>query len=420
MKKKKKNHVEMMSNNDNMKNDNNNEFPYILSNDDIETYQRDGILVIDHILNENEIQLSLNGLEETLKNQYNINMKQLDVNGHNNLQYISSTNGSGGIIDISYYDQWKMNTIATNPKLFDITKQLWKNAYQYNIDDHNDVNPSTSNATNDITYQQDTKEKEKDIIEKEDNRIHWKYHPYGSFNSNIGYMYIDRIGYRIPTILAKQLGEVVVSIENNNNNNNNSKDITNIIFSEQQQQQNEQQQDNEKSDKNNITLKKSKNKKKIAIQRSLTPHLDCCPDTFYTSDNNTKWRPIQCFVSLTDTVLSNHGGFEAVKGFHRNFDIWSKNRIPTTTVKKNKKMQSTPRRKKVHDIVDNNDDNGNDTSTTQSTNVTTITTIPPPCIGEYTHMRPKEDYDVIQQIQHIPVKAGSAVFWDNRYVYVVF
>jgi hypothetical protein len=33
---------------------------------------------------------------------------------------------------------------------------------------------------------------------------------------------------------------------------------------------------------------------------------------------------------------------------------------------------------------------------------------------EYTHIQTKEDSDVLAQIQHIPVRAGSAVFWDNR------
>jgi ectoine hydroxylase-related dioxygenase (phytanoyl-CoA dioxygenase family) len=39
---------------------------------------------------------------------------------------------------------------------------------------------------------------------------------------------------------------------------------------------------------------------------------------------------------------------------------------------------------------------------------------PAPCIGEYTHIRPNEDENVMALIQHIPVGAGSAVFWDNR------
>jgi hypothetical protein len=29
-------------------------------------------------------------------------------------------------------------------------------------------------------------------------------------------------------------------------------------------------------------------------------------------------------------------------------------------------------------------------------------------------MRPKEDREVMDRVRHIPVKAGAAVFWDNR------
>ena len=36
------------------------------------------------------------------------------------------------------------------------------------------------------------------------------------------------------------------------------------------------------------------------------------------------------------------------------------------------------------------------------------------CVGEYTHIRPREDEKAMQRVKHIPVKAGSAVFWDNR------
>jgi hypothetical protein len=113
----------------------------------------------------------------------------------------------------------------------------------------------------------------------------------------------------------------------------------------------------------------------------LTPHFDCCPSTMYkTTENSIKWRPIQCFISLTDTLEPNHGGFEAVKGFHHEFHAWSQQNI------------------------------------TSYNNMKETTKLPAPCIGEYAHLRPKEDHDIYQRIQHIPVSAGSAVFWDNRYV----
>ena len=82
----------------------------------------------------------------------------------------------------------------------------------------------------------------------------------------------------------------------------------------------------------------------------------------------------------------NTGGFEAVPGFHREFHSW---------------VQRGRR------IIKENDD---------------ITLLehrhqrphPRPCVGEYTHLHPTYDRDIISRIQHIPVKAGSVVFWDNR------
>lgn len=39
---------------------------------------------------------------------------------------------------------------------------------------------------------------------------------------------------------------------------------------------------------------------------------------------------------------------------------------------------------------------------------------PRSCVGEYTHLHPNHDRELIKRVQHIPVTAGSAVFWDNR------
>jgi len=39
---------------------------------------------------------------------------------------------------------------------------------------------------------------------------------------------------------------------------------------------------------------------------------------------------------------------------------------------------------------------------------------PRSCVGEYTHLHPNHDRELLKRVQHIPVPAGSAVFWDNR------
>lgn len=56
-------------------------------------------------------------------------------------------------------------------------------------------------------------------------------------------------------------------------------------------------------------------------------------------------------------------------------------------------------------------ENGRQTS---SNNLTSKEPHPQPCVGEYTHLSPSLDRDIMQRVKHIPVRAGSVVFWDNR------
>merc|ERR1711991_575989 len=113
---------------------------------------------------------------------------------------------------------------------------------------------------------------------------------------------------------------------------------------------------------------------------SLTPHLDCCPHRMFESDKEIpKWRPIQAFLCLTDTLLPNQviqksyhslssrltlrssingfiqGGFEASRGLHENFETWVRERKWTNADVPNSISQ------------------------------------PPPCVGDFTPIRPKED-----------------------------
>jgi hypothetical protein len=251
---------------------------YKLSRKQINTFLADGILVVENVLNSEELEHARDGLLGTLR-RYGVHFQD-DPLTTKNLLDLSSTNGSGGVLDI-FYQPFQL-TISSHPKLWDITSQLWAAAYTAD-----QIGPT---------------------------------HPYGPFDPTKGYMYLDRIGYRLPTVLAQAVGS-----------------------------------------------------KKRPIQRSLTPHLDCCPETLY-SNEATKYRPIQCFVSLSDTLLPNHGGFEAVKGFHREFHTW--------------------------DRRGSRDSDGSN---------------PPLCIGEYTHIRPKEDKAIMDRVEHVPVAAGSAVLWDHRY-----
>ena len=282
-----------------------------LTKDEIDTFRQDGVLVVSDLLSVTELSQARQGLSDTLQNHHGIEPNRLAETGHR-LADLSSTNGSGGVLDL-FYDEWKMTNIACHPTLLAWTQQLWKELYAVYLLDSTDKNDDST---------------------MED----WQRHQYGPFDPSKAYVYIDRIGYRLPTQLALELGK-------------------------KQQQPPEQQQSNNK--------KKSKQR---PLQRGLTPHLDCCPDTFDDPpETKSKWRPIQCFVALTDALHPNHGGLEAAKGFHRHFRQWQ--RPPTVTKR---------------------------------------ATFPAPCIGEYTHIRPTEDAHVMEQVQHVPVPAGSVVMWDTR------
>lgn len=279
---------------------------FALSAEQIQEYLEDGVLVVDNVLTPAEVEQAKSGFHQSLQVRGVHCFQEEDEESAVAFDRLSSTNGSGGVLDI-FYDDWKIHEVATNPKLFAITSQLWKAAYN----------------------QGGLKQK---TLLPVDERFQW--HPYGgNIDFDQGYVYIDRVGYRLPTALSQAWGD--------------------RIHSEQ------------------------KKKKLRAMQRSLTPHLDCCPESFF-NDNSTKWRPIQCFVSLTTNLESNTGGFEAAPKFHREFDRWTKQRSqPSSSIGKS----SSP---------------------------------PSLCVGEYTHIRPKEDENVIKRVCHVPVRAGSAVFWDNR------
>lgn len=285
----------------------------VLNDQQIQTFLEDGVLVVDGILSEGEVHAARQGLHQTLL-EHGVDANRLEETAHH-LAKLSSTNGSGGVLDL-FYDRWKLQ-VATHPRLLAATQQLWRAAYCHEGQQRHELAESE----------------------------HYRWHPYGAFDPSLAYSYIDRIGYRLPSSLAEQVGAQLAVHEGQ-------------------------------------SLSKKK-RKHLAIQRSLTPHLDCCPSNF-NSKSASKFRPIQCFVSLTNSLEPHTGGFEAARGFHRDFETWAKSRPPSVT-----KSQL---------------DNGS---------TETIST-PAPCLGDYTHIRPDQDRAVLERIQHIAVPAGAAVFWDVR------
>ncbi len=274
---------------------------FLLTPDQIESFKRDGYLVVHDVLTREELCRATKGLHETLKYRYGVDPDNLSETAQN-LRALSSTNGSGGILDV-FYPQWKLE-LSENEKFIAIISQLWSAGFRNKYDDWEYSNEQ--------------------CLQGED----YRDHPYGPFDVNRGYIYIDRICYRIPTTLSKEIGA-------------------------------------------NRSLTR---KKKWPLQRSLTPHLDCCPTTILKrSKDVSKWRPLQSFVSLTDSLLENTGGFECVKGFHHEFSNWAchrKESVGKGGVK-----------------------------------------FPAPCVGDFTPIRPVEDADVLARVCHVPCKAGSFVIW---------
>lgn len=155
--------------------------------------------------------------------------------------------------------------------------------------------------------------------------------PFGSFDYTKALMYIDRVCFRLPDNIINSFGG-------------------------------------------------GKRKK---LQRSLTPHLDCCPDdvcSFKTpedvAEKMNKWRPIQCFIALTDTINPNEGGFEACPGLHARFKNWAEFRLASAKV--------------------------------------SVESHAPPCVGSFSPIRPIEDRDIILLFEHISCRAGDMVCWDYR------
>merc|ERR1711871_1613083 len=146
--------------------------------------------------------------------------------------------------------------------------------------------------------------------------------PFGPFDASRGYMYIDRCCFRVP----------------------------NSIIDSQN------------------TLDRRKK-----LQRSLTPHLDCCPHSIFEASDKQipKWRPIQAFIALTDTLNKNEGGFEACRGLHAEFDSWNADRRWSMSIVESDKS------------------------------------LPPPCISEFTPIRPKEDNNILRKLDHVPCRAGG-------------
>lgn len=263
----------------------------ILNEEQIQQFIETGILVIPSIISEEELLQTREGFHEYLRSRGCDPANLEETAG--NLASLSSTGGSGGVLDV-FYEGWKL-ALNEHPRVISALGDIWQATYSPQIENFS--------------------------------------HPFETFNPRKAHMYIDRVCFRVPSILSTKFGK----------------------------------------------------SKKLTLQRSLTPHLDCCPHKMYTGN---KWRPVQAFIALTDTTEPNQGGFEACAGHHRNFAQWAATREGTVKA--------------------------NYTSSSSNGGETVVVVDPPPCVGEFTPIRMKEDRAVIDGFAHVPIRAGDMVCWDYR------
>jgi len=307
-----------------------------LTTEQISTFLKDGVLVVPNVLTPEEVANARIGLHSHLLEKAGV-----DVTSYSSLERtsaglrnLSSTNGSGGVLDI-FYAPFKLQ-LAEHPAIFRVVSQLWRATFAQASSGHSQP------------YLWST--------------------PYGSFDPDRGFAYIDRVGFRVPSSIA-----AVHAV------------------------------------------------KKMKLQRSLTPHLDCCPHDLYASLQGgktvSKWRPIQCFVALTPTPDAELGGFEAAPGFHRDFEAWAHSRAPEqaaasrgtggTTQKQEARKQKQQRQRAEKE-------SGCGGGGAAASEIGHPATAKPPCVGEFTPVRAREDAAVLKRIEHVPCMAGDLVLWDNR------
>ena len=314
--------------------------PRQLTEEQLQTFLEDGVVVVPGILPPEKLKEVHAGLDETLQ-QHGVDPNALEATA-TNLRALSSTNGAGGVLDL-FYPPWKLEATLQNEAYFNAVTDIYQASYgsftqvEEEQGQHHGGLPCAGSCADEAQQQ----------------RL-W-VHPYGAFDASTALAHIDRIGYRLQE-------------EHNNAQPTN----------QQQQQQQQQQQ-----------MKPKRGPKARTLQRSLTPHMDCCPSALHAGGGKKRprWRPIQCMLSLTDTLEPQAGGFECVKGFHREFDAYYAAGSPAAS------------RAATEAAAANEANHGGE-------NVV--------CVGDFCPIRTKEDSEVIARFRHVSIPAGAAVFWDQR------
>ncbi|TYZ58758.1 hypothetical protein PybrP1_011552 [[Pythium] brassicae (nom. inval.)] len=263
--------------------------PRVLSQAQIDEFMREGVLVVPNVLSPAEVAAARAGLHGELA-KYGVNHDDLEHTGQH-LKQLSSTGGAGGILDL-FYPSWRLR-VAEHAGVFAAMTDLWSATY----------------ATSHPDFA----------------------HPHGPFDGKRGYMYINRVCYRVPDVVSRRHGAA----------------------------------------------------KARPLQRSLTPHLDCCPAHPFASGKAVpRWRPIQCLTVLTDNLAPDTGGFEAVRGFHKEFASYFADAATARAGAGAAAGVGAGR--------------------------------PQVCLGDFSPLRMAEDRDVIARFAHVGAAAGSAIFFDWR------
>lgn len=323
----------------------------ILSESHIRHFIEFGYCVVDEVLNEKEVEDAIVDFEAYLKEQCGFDRQDMTATAPL-LNALSSTGGAGGILDIFWAD-FKLR-VAEHPNIAAVMSQLWEATFNRRgdvKDGDDDVGLEAKSALDIAAGAVD---------------VHKVFaHEYGPFDSSRPLMAVDRVCYRLPD----QLSHRKYDMQDDNNA------------------------------KTNDNINSGKKKKTRPIQRHLAPHLDCCPHSAHypTSVHNQKWRPIQAFVSLSDTLEPEHGGFECCPRLHQRFKEWADTRAWSPSKRKGKEKDDGAKEsggvKGEKDLEEK---------------------IPPPCLGNFTPLRPVEDSDLLAEMVHVPCKSGSMVLWDNR------
>ena len=382
--------------------ENSHDSAWPLTESQILHFKREGYLVVPGVLDEAAVQKARNDFNSALAGRgCDVTLlAETSMQGDEAraaLARLSSTGGAGGVLDV-FYDHWKLNLTLGGDgngcaqKYASIADQLFRATY---------LGHELAPQSGGLTERGD--EAISGVLDPDDPRL-WE-HPFGQSlvqarrESQEGlekkaplsvFAHVDRVGFRVPDEVS-ELYARRASIKSPNRGV--ETDGANGVHRPGRPQGETQ-----------IAppASKRKAKRKLKLQRSLTPHLDCCPvDLYYGGGKQfPRWRPIQCMLSLSDTQSENHGGFECVPAFHREFATYFREKAQASGARatSGRVSKGSPDQKLA-----------GAKATVGKLRSGTVS-----CVGDYCAIQPGIDAAILRRFRHVPIPAGAAVFWDQR------